>query len=149
MHFITELWMLKNTLNFSVILAWLPALLLCVLLTDYRSVYPDVTFMGLITKECWRETVLLWNTFHKTRTVYSLPLFSTSFRCQLVQGMAKTLRLQRDYDDTTHIHVVESHYQELNTFPLRDVCCNCIFISFTDSPERGYMCEFPNHVEID
>ncbi|XP_068737234.1 uncharacterized protein [Montipora capricornis] len=63
--------------------------------------------------------------------------------------MAKTLKLQRDYDDTTHIHVVESHHQELITFPLRDVCCNCIFICFTDNPERGYICEFPNRVEVD
>ena len=63
--------------------------------------------------------------------------------------MAKTLKLQRDYDDTRHIHVVKSHQQELITFPLRDVCCNCIFISFTDNPERGYMCEFPNHVKVD
>ena len=63
--------------------------------------------------------------------------------------MAKTLKLQRDYDGTTHIHVVELHHQELITFPLRDVCCNCIFISFTDNPERGYTCEFPNRVEVD
>lgn len=80
----------KNTLHFSVILAWLPPLLLCVLSTDYRSVHLDVTFMGLITNECWRATVLLWNTFHKTRMEYSLPLFSTSFRCQLLQGMLLT-----------------------------------------------------------
>ena len=63
--------------------------------------------------------------------------------------VAKTLKLQRDYDDTTHIHIVESHHQELITFPLRDVCCNCIFIFFTDNPERGYICEFPNRVEED
>lgn len=63
--------------------------------------------------------------------------------------MAKTLKLQRDYDDTTHIHVVESHHQELITFPLCDVCCNFIFISFTDNPERGYICEFPTRVEVD
>ena len=63
--------------------------------------------------------------------------------------MAKTLKLQRDYDDTTHIHVVESRQQELITFPLRDVCCNCIFISFADNPERGYMREFPNRFEVD
>ena len=63
--------------------------------------------------------------------------------------MAKTLKLQRDYDDTTHIHVVESRHQELITFPLRDVRCNCIFISFSDNPERGYMCEFPNRIEVD
>lgn len=74
---------------------------------------------------------------------------STSTGDVLNLVMAKTLTLQRDYDDTTHIHVVEPHHQELITFPLRDVCCNCIFISFTDNPERGYMCEFPNHVEVD
>jgi len=74
---------------------------------------------------------------------------STSTGDVLNLVMAKTLRLQRDYDDTTHIHVVESHHQELITFPLRDVCCNYIFISFTDSPGRGYMCEFPNRVEVD
>ena len=60
--------------------------------------------------------------------------------------MAKTLKLQCGYDD---IHVVESHHQELITFPLRDVCCNCIFLSFTDNPERGYICEVPNRVEVD
>ena len=61
--------------------------------------------------------------------------------------MAKTLKLQPDYDDTRHIHVLESHHQELITFSLRDVCCTCIFISFT--VERGYICEFPNRVEVD
>ena len=44
--------------------------------------------------------------------------------------MAKTLKLQRDYDNTTHIYVMESHHQELITFPLRDVCCNCIFSNY-------------------
>ena len=142
--------MLKNTLHFSVILAWLPALLLCVLSTNYRSVYPDVTFMGSITKECQRETVLLRNTFHNTRTGYSLPFqVSTNAGDVLNLVMAKILKLQRDYDDTTHIHVVESRHQQLITFPLRDVRCNCIFISFSDNPERGYMCEFPNCVEVD
>lgn len=64
--------------------------------------------------------------------------------------MAKTLKLQREYDGSTHIRVVDlSHDQELITFPLRDVCSNCIFISFTDIPDRGYMCEFPNRVEGD
>ena len=74
---------------------------------------------------------------------------STSTGDVLNLVMAKTFKRQRDYDDTTHIHIVESHHQELITFPLRVVCCNCIFISFTDNPERGYMCEFPNFVEVD
>lgn len=42
--------------------------------------------------------------------------------------MAKTLKL--DYDDTTHIYVMESHHQELISFPLCDLCCNCIFSNY-------------------
>ena len=65
--------------------------------------------------------------------------------------MAKTLKLhEQGYDDSTHIHVVDlSCDQQLITFPLRDICCNCIFISFSDIPDRGYMCEIPNRVEVD
>ena len=64
--------------------------------------------------------------------------------------MEKSFKLQQGYDESTHIHVVDlSCDQQLRTFPLRDICCNCIFISFTDSSDRGYLCEIPNRVEVD
>ena len=76
--------------------------------------------------------------------------FSTITGNVLNLAMAKTFKLQQGYDKSTHIHVVDlSVDQELITFPLRDICCNCIFISFTDVPDRGYLCEIPNRVEGD
>ena len=76
--------------------------------------------------------------------------FSTNTGDVFNLAMAKTLKLQQGYDNSTHIHVADlSDNQELITFAVRDVCCNCIFLSFTDITDRGYLCEIPNRVEID
>ena len=63
--------------------------------------------------------------------------------------MARPLALQRRYSSRTHISVVNAPTPgSFITFALEDICCNVLYLQFTDELARAYVCEFPNCLEV-
>ena len=117
---------------------------------DSRHIY-STRYKKMYKRNCSTVKYCKQGSFHFAQVEYFFRLSDCPDAGQTSNlVMARPLALQKPYSCRTHINVVERpNLSIFVTFALAEICSNVLYLQFTDEPDRAYVCEFPNFLEVD